>query len=81
MPEGDQDGPKGVYPINTIDEVTPGEVIGATEKITEAYLLPLLEELIASYPFQIINFPADNGSEYINQKVVERLNRLLIHQR
>ncbi|HBY56895.1 MAG TPA: integrase [Candidatus Atribacteria bacterium] len=78
MPQGDQDGRKGVYPINTVDEVTQWEVIGATEKITEEYLLPLLEKLIASYPFQIINFHADNGSEYINQKVAEMLNRLLI---
>ena len=78
MHQGDQEKQKGVYHINTVDEVTQWEVIGATEKITEAYLLPLLEKMIATYPFQIINFHADNGSEYINQKVAEMLNRLLI---
>jgi len=67
-----------VYHINTICELTQWEVIGATEKITEAYLLPLLEKMIANYPFQIIHFHCDNGSEYIHQKVVEMLNRLLI---
>jgi transposase InsO family protein len=58
--------------------VTQWEVIGAAEKITEEYLLPLLEKIIASYPFRIINFHADNGSEYINQEVARMLNNLLI---
>ena len=76
--QGDQEKRKGVYHINTADEITQWEVIGATEKITEAYLLPLLEKIIASYPYRILNFHSDNGSEYINQKVVEMLNKLLI---
>jgi len=76
--QGDREKQKGVYHINTVDEITQWEVIGATEKISEEYLLPLLEKMIATYPFRIINFHADNGSEYINQKVVEMLNKLLI---
>jgi len=75
--QGDQEGQKGLYHINTMDEVTQWEVIGAA-KITNEYLLPLLEKIIASYPYQIVNFHADNGSEYINQKVAEMLNHLLI---
>lgn len=67
-----------MYHINTIDEVIQWEVVGATEKITEEYLLPLLERMINSYPFRILNFHADNGSEYINSKVAEMLNTLLI---
>ena len=78
MHQGDQEGQKGVYHIDTVDEITQWEVIGATEKITDEYLLPLLERIIAGYPYQIINFHADNGSEYINQKVAEMLSRLLI---
>lgn len=42
--QGDQERQKGAYHINTIDELTQWEVIGATEKITEEYLLPLSEE-------------------------------------
>jgi len=76
--QGDQKRQKGVYHINTVDELTQWEVIGSTEKITEDYLLPLLEKMIASYPFRIMNFHCDNGSEYINQKVAKMLNRLLI---
>ena len=76
--QGDQDSQKGVYHINTVDEVTQWEVMGATEKISKEHLLPLLEKIIASYPYQILNFHADNGSEYINQRVAEMLNGLLI---
>jgi len=64
--QGDQEKQKGVYHINTVDEVTQWEVIAAAEKINEEYLLPLLEKIITTYPFRIINFHADNGSEYIN---------------
>jgi len=37
----------------------------------DTQLLPLLGKIIASYPYQIINFHADNGSEYINSKLAE----------
>ena len=76
--QGDKNGEKGVYHINTVDEVVQWEVVGAVEKITNCHLIPLLKKLIASYPYRIINFHADNGSEYINRKVVEMLNNLLI---
>jgi len=76
--QGDKSGEKGVYHINTVDEVVQWEVVGAVEKITDCHLLPLLGKLITSYPYRIINFHADNGSEYINRKVVEMLNNLLI---
>jgi len=74
----DDDGSKGVYHINMVDEVTQSEFIGATEGISEAYLLPLLEKLLETFPFVILEFHSDNGSEYINFLVVEMLNRLLI---
>jgi transposase InsO family protein len=76
--QGDSEKQKGVYHINTVDEVVQFECIGAAEKITEKYLLPLLKKIIESYPYKIINFHADNGSEYINKKVAQMLNKLLI---
>jgi transposase InsO family protein len=76
--QGDRSKTKGVYHINSIDEVTQFEIIGAAETLTEEHLLPLLERLIAEYPFTILNFHADNGSEYINHEVAKLLNRLLI---
>ncbi len=76
--QGDLDKKKGVYHINAVDEVTQFEVVCSVEKISEQFLLPILEEMIASFPFQILGFHSDNGSEYINRRVAELLGKLLI---
>ena len=76
--QGDRLKTKGVYHINSIDEVTQFELIGAVSAPTEEHMLPLLEQLINAYPFKILGFHADNGSEFINQHVVALLNKLLI---
>ncbi len=76
--QGDQDGVKGVYHINAVDEVTQWEVVGCVEQISEAFLLPMLEAMLAQFPFHIRGFHSDNGSEYINHRVAELLNKLLI---
>lgn len=78
--QGDMEKEKGVYHINIVDEVTQWEIIGCVERISEEYLLPLLEDLLAQFPFVILNFHSDNGSEYINKVVAELLNKLLIKQ-
>lgn len=71
-------GQKGVYHINMVDEVTQSEFVGAVEKISEVCLIPILERLLEAYPFRIVEFHSDNGSEFINRVVVEILNRLFI---
>ncbi len=76
--QGDKDGEKGAYHINSIDEVTQYEIVGSVEKISDKYLLPLLKDIIALYPFVIVEFHADNGGEYINYQVAAMLNNLLI---
>ncbi len=76
--QGDRPSEKGVYHINTIDEVLQFEFIGAVERITEEHLIPLLKKIIQAYPFKILEFHADNGSEYINKHVVKLLKKLLI---
>jgi len=78
--QGDLEGVKGVCHINIIDEVTQWEVVGCVEVISEKYLLPLLEDLLDQFPFKIINFHSDNGSEYINYQVRDMLNRLIVKQ-
>jgi transposase InsO family protein len=78
--QGDRDGVKGVYHINAVDEVTQWQIVGATEQISEAWLLPILEEMIEQFPFLILNFHSDNGSEFINHVVAELLNKLLAEQ-
>ncbi len=40
------------------------------------FLIPILEIILNSFPFKVINFHSDNGSEYINQIVVKLLNSL-----
>ncbi len=76
--QGDLDKHKGVYHINAVDEVTQFEVICTVEKISECYLLPVLEQLLDTFPFKILSFHSDNGSEYINKRVAELLGKLLI---
>lgn len=76
--QGDLDGKKGIYHINAVDEVTQFEVVVSVEKISEAYLIPALKILLATFPFKIINFHSDNGSEYVNRQVAKLLKKLLI---
>ena len=76
--QGDQDGIKGVYHINAVDEVTQMEMVFAVEKISENCLIPMLEMLIETFSFQIKSIHADNGSEYINYRVAQLLQKLLI---
>jgi transposase InsO family protein len=78
--QGDQDGLKGVYHINAVDCVTQYEGVATCEKISEAFLIPVLEALLLSFPFVIHGFHSDNGSEYINQRVAKLLNKLLIEE-
>ena len=78
--QGDQDGVKGVYHINTVDCVTQYEGVATCERISEAFLIPVLEALLEGFPFVIKGFHSDNGSEYINRHVAKLLNKLLIEE-
>ena len=75
--QGDLDKIKGVYHINAVDEVTQFEIVASTQKISERFLIPILEQLLDQFPFVIKGFHADNGSEYINKTVAKLLNKLL----
>lgn len=78
--QGDQDKEKGVYHVNLVDEVTQWELVGCVEGISEAFLAPLLEALLHQFPFRVMEFHSDNGSEYINYVVAKLLNKLTIEQ-
>ncbi len=78
--QGDLDGIKGLYHLNLIDEVTQFQFIGSLERISEYFLLPVLEALIQAFPFTILGFHADNGSEYINKRVAALLEKLHIQE-
>lgn len=74
--QGDQDRQKGVYHINAVDEVLQWEVVCSVEKISERYLIPALEQMLEAFPFKVLGFHSDNGSEYINSQVAKLLDKL-----
>ena len=78
--QGDQDGRKGLYHINAVDQVTQWEIVAATPQISELWLLPVLEAILEQFPFVIRGFHSDNGSEFINYNVAGLLGKLLIEQ-
>jgi len=78
--QGDQPEAKGVYHINAVDQVTQWQIVASAPRISEAYLMPVLENMLRQFPFRIQGFHTDNGSEFINRTVAELLNKLLIEQ-
>jgi len=60
--------------------VTQWELVGCVEGISERFLVPLLQALLEQFPFHVIEFHSDNGSEYINYVVAKLLNKLSIEQ-
>jgi len=60
--------------------VTQWEIVMCVEAISEARLEPILEAALRMFPFGILGFHSDNGSEYINAVVAKLLNKLLIEQ-
>jgi len=53
---------------------------GSTPRISEAYLEPVLEHMLHQFPFRILGFHTDNGSEIINRMVARLLDKLRIEQ-
>ncbi len=76
--QGDLDGTKGLYHINAVDCVTQWEVVATVQTISEAHLLPVIRQMLEQFPFAILGFHADNGSEYVNHRVAEMLEKLRI---
>jgi hypothetical protein len=66
---------------------SPSAILQAcVQGLSEAFLLPVLEMVIAQFPFHIAGFHSDNGSvdlgfcQYINHKVAKMLEKLRIEQ-
>lgn len=78
--QGDMDGEKGVYHVNLVCAVTQWEIVVCVEAISEAHLEPALAAALTTFPFVILGFHSDNGSEYINGVVAKLLNKLLVEQ-
>ena len=78
--QGDLDGIKGVYHITCVDSVSQWQIEACVQGISEAFLLPVLESVMAQFPFELAGFHSDNGSEYINANVAKILEKLRIEQ-
>ena len=74
--QGDHDGIKGLYHINAVDCVTQWQVVATVQTISEVHLLPVIEQMLEQFPFEILGFHADNGSEYVNHRVAKLLDKL-----
>ena len=66
--------------INMVDEVTQFQQLAAVPRITEYFLVPVLGALITAFPFRVLAFHADNGTEYVNHRVAGLLNKLHVGQ-
>lgn len=76
--QGHHDGKPGLYHINAVDTVTQWQVVGSVETISERHLLPVLEAMLHQFPFQILGFHCDNGSEFLNHRVAQLLEKLRV---
>ena len=76
--QGDLDKVKGVYHIDVVDAVTQYQFVGSAERISEHYLLPVLESLLEAFPFRLRGFHSNNGSKYVNHRVAELLEKLRV---
>ncbi len=76
--QGDFDGIKGLYHINSVDCVTQWEVVASVQTIAETHLLLVVEQMFEEFPFEILGFHADNGSEYVNHRLAKMLDKLRI---
>jgi transposase InsO family protein len=66
------------YHINAVDIVTQWELAASAERISEAYLLPVIGLLLEGFPFNILGFHSDSGSEYLNHETAKLLEKLRI---
>jgi hypothetical protein len=76
--QGQQDGKAGVFHINAVDTVTQWQNIGCVETISERHMLPVLEAMLHQFPFRVLGFHCDNGSEFLNHRVAGMLEKLLV---
>ena len=71
---------RDVYHINSVDEITQWEIVVCVPQISEACMIPALEEMFKQYPFMIFNFHSDRGGENINYQVAYLLEKERIKQ-
>jgi transposase InsO family protein len=53
-------------------------VVATVQTISEVHLPPVIEQMLVQFPFLILGFHADNGSEYVDHRVAAMLEKLRI---
>jgi hypothetical protein len=67
--QGNYRGHRGGYHINAVDCVTQWEVVATVPILAREHMLPVLRAMLEQFPFLIIGFHSDGGSEYVNYDV------------
>ncbi len=60
--------------------MTQFECVGCVERSSEAFRLPVLENLLEACPCRILGWNADNGSESSNHQVARLLEKLRVEE-
>ena len=60
--------------------MTQYQFSGSVERISEHFLLPVLESLLEAFPFRVRGFHSDSGSEHVNCRVSELLEKLRVEE-
>jgi transposase InsO family protein len=72
--QGNFKGRQGIYHINAVDCVTQWEVVATVPNLTREHMLPVLRAMLEQFPFLILGFHSDGGSEYVNYEVAKLLD-------
>ena len=76
--QGNTEEHRSAYHINAVDCVTQWEVVATVPTLEREHMLPVLRGMIDQFPFRILGFHSDGGSEYINHEVAKVLKEQLI---
>lgn len=58
--------------------MTQWELVASVERISEAFLLPVIGLLLDGFPFVIRGFHSDCGGEYVNHEIAGLLEKLRV---
>lgn len=60
--------------------MTQFQFVGSVERISERFLPPVLESLLAAFPFRIRAFQSDNDSQYLDHQVAALPEKLPVEE-
>ena len=73
--QGNLRGHRGLYHVNAVDCVTQWEVVATVPTLAREHMLPVLRAMLEQFPFKVLGFHSDGGSEYVNYQVAKMLEQ------